>query len=224
MQGRRSIIKQENTELPNDNIEITPSYNYLGITLDNQLNLKKQIGITRRNSEHKLFIFRRNSPNLPEKAKLDVVKTMLLPIMDYGDIIYSVAPCTVVDTLQPVLSNALRTVYWRKGTKNHEKLHKLADLNLLKHRREMHLLKHAFDSSLCDDKIDKRPLRTRAHDARLLKVSRVHNPIYRKSLSHRDAILWNQLKVPTRLLRTSTGFNAWLKKEYDKKIKSLPDV
>ena len=83
-------------------------------------------------------------------------------------------------------------------------MHKLADLNLMKHRREIHLLKHAFNASLKDMNIDKRPLRTRAHDARLLKVSRVKNPIYRKSLIHRDAILWNQQKLPTRMLRTAT--------------------
>ena len=90
-------------KLGDEKIVNAPSYNYLGMTLDNKLNMKKQIGITKRNVEHKLYMFRRVRHNLPEKASLTVVKTMLLPILDYGDLIYSVAPVTILENLQPCL-------------------------------------------------------------------------------------------------------------------------
>ena len=154
-------LRRPKLQIGNDKIDNAPSYNYLGLTLDNQLNLKKQIGITRRNVEHKLYMFRRVRRNLPVAASLNVVKTMLLPILDYGDLIYGVAPPTTLDNLQPLVNNALRTVYWNKGTKNHEKLHKLAELNLLKQRREMHLLMHSFKASLDLARRDNRPIRTR---------------------------------------------------------------
>ena len=69
-----------------------------------------------------------------------------------------------------------------------------------------------------------RLIRTRAHDERLLKTNRVKNPAYRKSLLFRTATLWNRLDVATRRYKKETEFKAWLKKEYDKKIKALPDI
>ena len=208
----------------NDAIAIAPSYNYLGITLDNHLNMKKQIGITKRNVEHKLYMFRRVRPNFPEAASLDVVKTMLLPVLDYGDLVYGVAPETILDNLQPLVNSALRTVYWNKNTRNHQKLHKLAKLNLLKDRRKKHLLVHSFRASLKADRRDHRPIRTRAHDERLIVNTRAKNPAFRKSLLFRTASTWNKLDVTTRKYKNETEFKGWLKKEYDKKIEDLPDI
>ena len=198
--------------------------NYLGMTLDNILDMKKQIGVSKRNVDHKLYMFRRIRKNLPTSASLNVVKTMILPVLDYGDIIYDVAPKTIKDNLQPLISNALRTVYWNENTKNHQKLHKLADLNLLDDRREMHMLVHSFRASLKIDRIDHRPIRTRAHDERLIKSHRVKNGAYRKSLLHRTSTVWNRLDVAIRCHKNETEFKSWLKKEYDKKVKALPNV
>ena len=208
----------------NDAIDNAPSYNYLGMTLDNRLDLKKQIGVSKRNVEHKLYMFRRIRKNLPTSASLDVVKTMILPVLDYGDIIYDVAPKTTKDNLQPLINNALRTVYWNENTRNHEKLHKLADLNLLNDRRDSHMLLHSFRASLKQDRIDNRLIRTRAHDERLMKSHRVKNGAYRKSLLHRTSTIWNHLDVAVRQYKKETEFKSWLKKEYDKKIKLLPNI
>ena len=208
----------------NDKIENAPSYKYLGITLDNRLDLKKQVGITKRNVEHKLYMLRKIRKNFPEDTSLTVVKTMLLPILDYGELVYGVAPKTTLDNLQPLVNSALRTVYWNQNTRNHLKLHKLADLNLLHHRRESHLIAHSFKASLVPAKIDNRIIRTRRHDGRLMKVPRVKNPVFRKSLDFRTATIWNQQDIITRKTLHTTEFTAWLKKEYDKKITALPDV
>ena len=169
-------------------------------------------------------MFRRIRCNLPESASLDVVKTMLMPILDYGDLVYDIAPKTTKQNLQPLVNSSLRTVYWNKNTRNHEKLHKLADMNLLVDRREQHLLTHSFRASLQHHRLDHRPIRTRVHDERLIRVNRAYNPVFRKSLTYRTAEAWNHLDNAVRSYKTETEFKSWLKKEYDKKIVALPNI
>ena len=55
---RRPILK-----IGDDKIDNAPTYNYLGITLDCHLNMEKQIGVTKRNVEHKRYMFRRIRQN-----------------------------------------------------------------------------------------------------------------------------------------------------------------
>ena len=83
---------------------------------------------------------------------------------------------------------------------------------------------HSFRASLKYDRIDHRPIRTRAHDERLIRNIRDKNPVYMKSLLFRTATTWNRLDNEIRRYKNETEFKAWLKKEYDKKIESLPDI
>ena len=161
---------------------------------------------------------------LTEKAAVDVLKTMILPITDYGDICYMVAIKTHILKLQNAINKGLRTALCHRGTINTEKLMKVAKLNSLEDRREQHLSHKAFLQSLNINLVDRRPIRTRAHDERLLKVKRPLNPNYRKSLEYRLSMRWNSFENETRAIKEENQFKQWNDNIYKAKLKALPDI
>ena len=63
-----------------DEVAFTPTYNYLGVTLDNKLDFKKHVGVLNTNTDHKLYLFRSNRNDMNEGASVNVFKTMILPM------------------------------------------------------------------------------------------------------------------------------------------------
>ena len=213
-----------NLKIGNDRIQFTPTYNYLGLHLDSKLDFKKQVDNVAQKLEHKSYLYRRVRNNMTEEVAKDVLKTMLLPIVDYGDLIYSPCINTHLWKLQLIVNKNLRTCLWKKGTTNTEKLLKEANINFLADRREKHLQQKAFDLSLDIRAVDRRNIRTRKHDERLLKVTRPKNPIYRQSLEYRAAMKWNSFDIKVRAFKTREQFKQWNDGKYKDKIKSLPDL
>ena len=88
------------------------------------------------------------------------------------------------------------------------------NVNRLEDRRQMHLNTAAFDLSLDDSHIDKRDIRTRAHDQKLLNINRPINPFYRKSLEFRVPTTWNSFESDTRSIIDKDRFQRWNKKRF----------
>ena len=150
---------------------------------------------------------------MPDPSALKVVKSMILPVIDYGDTLYSVTNKTLMDQLQAAFDRALKTAYFMDEDKRDvDKLRGKAKVNLLIDRREMHLNSAAFTLSLCNDNIDDRDIRTRAHDGRMLKIIWPRDPLYRRSLEFRLPDTWNNLDIETRNITTVSEFQAWNKK------------
>ena len=208
----------------NDNIHYAPTYPYLGLTLDNMLNYKKHVNILERNLEHKTFILRKARKNMTEEVAIKVLKNMIIPIADYGDICYKISTKTHQNKIQLVINKALRTCIKDRGTINTEKLMKVADINYLSDRREQHQLQLAFNMSQDNRAIDRRNIRTRAHDERLLKVTRPKNPAYRHSVEYRLATTWNSLDTSIRSFTTKTQFKQWNDNIFKEKRNKLPNI
>lgn len=62
--------------------------NVLGVLLDVQLNFKKHVNHIIRSVAHKVYTLGKIRRKLTKKAATDIYKTMILPIMDYGDVFY----------------------------------------------------------------------------------------------------------------------------------------
>ena len=219
-----NILIHPSLTISNNLIMYTPTYNYLGLHLDNMLDFKKQVDTIAHKLEYKSYMFRRIRNNMTEDAAKKVLKSMILPIADYGDLIYGMCIKTHLWKLQLVINKALRTCLRNKGTTNTEKLLKAADINYLEDRREQHLMQKAFDVSLDIIALDRRIIRTRQHDERLLKVTRPKNPIYRRSIEYRVAIAWNKLDNSIRAYKSREQFKQWNDGKYKDKLKLLPDL
>ena len=72
------------------NIAYTPTYKYLG-TLDPLLKFSHHAATVKHNIRHKVYLFNRIKYNLPESPAVKVIKTMIIPIIDYCDVFYDVA-------------------------------------------------------------------------------------------------------------------------------------
>ena len=174
-----------NIVIAGEKIKSAPTYKYLGVTLDPLLSYSHHIATVKRNVQHKLYLFNKIKYNMPKTAAIKIVKSMILPIMDYCDVFYGIATKTNCHKLQLLQNRALKIAYRRQGITNIATLHRKAKLNKLKHRRQQHLWEIAFRKSLMDTKLDNRQIRTRVHDQRLLRVIKAKKPAYRKSLRYR---------------------------------------
>ena len=70
-------------------VDYVSSYLYLGVDIDNMLTFKKHFENTFKNVSHKLFILRKTRQMINIKAALDITKTMLCSVIDYGNIFLS---------------------------------------------------------------------------------------------------------------------------------------
>ena len=85
---------------------------------------------------------------LNEKASLLVYKNMLLPILEYGDMLYTGLTATCKKRLQTLQNKGLRCALKRDMDTSTDKLHSEANLLKLEYRRQQHLLNFMYDMSL----------------------------------------------------------------------------
>ena len=204
--------------LQNSPVTYAPTYKYLGVTLDPLLNFSHHVPTVKHSVRHKVYLFNRSKFDLPEKESVKIVKTMILPVVDYCDVFYDVAGQTSLEGIQILINKSLKIAYRRSGILNTAALHRKAKLNKLKDRRHYHLMEMAFKASLDETALDIRPIRTRLHDQRLLKQSRSLNPAYTRSLEYRLAGAWNKLQVVTRSIKEGPKFTKWNKEFHDNLI------
>ena len=145
---------------------------------------------------------------------------MLLPVIDYGSLLYTVAKNSAKNKLQLLINKGMRSTYFDGGTKNTVKLQKKGGVLSLNDRVDKLLHIESFKMSLCQEKLDIRNIHTRAHDQRLLKQKRVGNPAYRKSLEFRTVTKWNSLDVNIRKIDDMPSFRTWLDSFFKNKLES----
>ena len=100
------------------------SYKYLGVTLDSQLNYEKHIQQTISSASGKLAQFRRMRGFLNEKAALLVYKNMLLPVIEYRDILLTGATTVRRKKLQTLQNKGLRCALRKDRFTSSSELHR----------------------------------------------------------------------------------------------------
>ena len=109
--GSRSKVKKcdrAKITLNGVKLKLVPSYKYLGMVLDSTLNYTNHISATIRTVQHKLAILGKVKRYLHNDVALKIYKTMLLPYLDYADVIFSKAKSTELDKLQRLQNRSLR--------------------------------------------------------------------------------------------------------------------
>ena len=92
-------------------LEIVPQYKYLGIQLDQDMNMYAHIDNMYRMASDKLFMFRLNRQYLTEFAAVTIVKTMILPYLDMGNCFLTGVKQKETDRLETLLNTSLRVAY-----------------------------------------------------------------------------------------------------------------
>ena len=124
-------------EINSQEIHYVNSYLYLGIDIDEQLSFKKYFTTLLQNVSHKLYILRKVRPMLNAKAALDIVKTMICSIIDYGNIFIDTCTAQDLQDLQILQNNALRCCYNVSDPRDEHviDLHRNANMEMLDVRR-----------------------------------------------------------------------------------------
>ena len=125
------------------------SYKYLGVWLDCKLSFQTHIKHLQSKVKCRIgFLFRKNKASFSHAAKLTLVKLAILPILDFGDVIYKLASNTLLSKLDAVYHSAIRFVTKAPYTTHHCDLYVLVTWSSLHIRRQTHWLQVIYKSWL----------------------------------------------------------------------------
>ena len=124
----------------NQNIEQVSSFKYLGIILDDSLNFIEHIDHVYKKSCNKLGAIRKCRKHLNKGLSLMMYKSLVVPLIDYCDIVYMQTNKDSLQKLQIVQNIACRLIL-EAGPRDHiEEMHKELKIDYLNTRRYNHLL------------------------------------------------------------------------------------
>ena len=111
--GTSQKIKNSQIEIAcqGNQLATTTSYRYLGVNLDQTLNLTAHVDKVYKKASGRLNLLRRIRPNLTKKAALTIYKTMLLPIFTYCSIITASYTRTVEQKIANFEQRAYTIIY-----------------------------------------------------------------------------------------------------------------
>ena len=169
--SNRKDTVYRNITLNNENIEHVTVFKYLGIHLDTRLGYHSQYKETYKLSSYKLLMLKCIRPFINENAALTILKTMLLPYLDMGNMFLTGLPLTDRDKLDTILNTGLRTVFnVRYPTEVHRlELYTRSNMLPLEYRRKFFLLTLVHQLISVESIPIKEPARvTRANQGRSL--------------------------------------------------------
>ena len=125
-------------------------------------------------------------------AALRIYNVMILPYLDYGDIVYQSAIMDKLNKLQKLQNRALRTItrydtYYKSTTEIEQDLRALP----LSRRRYLHLLNGTFRQAYQTKYVDNRNLLTRGRNKKLLICPGPKTEQLKKSVIYNTASRWN---------------------------------
>ena len=183
-------------KLNNAVLQTVNSYKYLGVTLDSQLNYNLHVNRLISTATGKLKQFQRMRSFLNVKAALLVYKNMLLPLLEYGDILLSATSNVNKKRLQVLQNKGLRCALNKGIETSTDELHRDANLLRLKYRREQHLLNYMYDQAQIPSMLKsktKSAIQTRSSSKKVMRIKTPSTERFKKSLAYVGPKKWNDL-------------------------------
>ena len=212
----RSVIKKSKNvdmllSLNNTVLEKVCSYKYLGFILDDQLNFNKHITGTVNIVSHKLYLLSKVRKYLTKHACILVFKTMILSLIEYGNIVYAGTTNKNLDKLDKLFYRGLRICDGTNARISNMQLRNDCYIDTLSARRNTHLLLFMHKQTNNKDIIKKTNVLTRLHQAPVFKTYKPNNEKARQNILYRGACLWNEQPANDRNLDFK-AFKSKLKK------------
>ena len=215
--GSRAKVKKckrANITLKGERLKLVPTYKYLGVLLDSTLSYKSHISSVLRNVQHKVSMLSKVKRYLTTDVAVQIYKSMLLPYFDYADVIFNKANATDLDKLQRLQNRCLRLCLGHNRFYGTDEAHAEASVPFLKNRRKAHVLNFMYiRKDTKPNLLNRREIRTRAHDAPLFTVKIPRCEAYKRSVGYSGAETWNGLPPNVRNLIPFKTFKEHQKKE-----------
>ena len=173
-------------------------YKYLGFILDDQLNFNKHIAEISKLVSHKLYLLSKIRKYITQKACVIIFKSMVLSLIEYGDIIYQGTSCKNLDKLDKLFYRGLRICDNSNIRITKNVLYTDCHISSLEIRRELHLLLFMHKQLKNEELLKKPNIHTRLHQAPVFKLYKPNNEKARQNIIYRGALLWNSLPADNR--------------------------
>ena len=119
-------------------------YKYLGIYLDSTLTFNKHIDYVNKIVTHKTFLLSKIRGFIDQSTALHIFKSMIVPIFDYGNIVYACGSMNKLDKLKHTQNRGLKVCLGKHGRISTSELHRLAGVPQLYARTCSMLKKYMF--------------------------------------------------------------------------------
>ena len=199
-----SVVK-----LSDQQLELVNNYKYLGITVDQNLDMFSHIDSMFRMASDKLRLLRYVRKFLTTKALLLIVKTMILPYLDLGNCFLTGVKLKETDRLETLLNTSLRLAYQisKPVDISRYKLHCQSMILPLNYHRKYFLLTTLYrliHNGCISLKAITRD--TRYNSGPVIDFDVPHTTRCQKLPYYTAASLWNSLPAETRLSPSMNNF------------------
>ena len=201
--------------LKGENLKVVKTFNYLGVLIDSTLSFEKQCNKIISSGRLKLKNLRHLKKYMDSELALLMYKTMIMPTLEYGDVILESGPALLHKEVQTVQNHCLRCCLSIMDPRliRITELHTTCKCTKLIHRRNVNLLGmvHKFASSPDNVMLPTRVLRSNVN--RKIKLQRPKGQCYRDSPMYRGMLLWDKLEAKTQNIMDYDAFMETVKKE-----------
>lgn len=183
-------------------LDYVSEYKYLGLTIYTKLNFKKHLVNTLKSVSHKAYQLNKIRHSLSAKTALQSYKTMILPIIDYGDIFLQNKSSKYMSKLQTIQNRCIRTISKLPRLTNTKEEEKMLELLPLNERRALHTLQFAHELTINEKTLftNTTTLQSQRATTRAMNPERHQFKIFRptktlteKSISYCMRKAWNRL-------------------------------
>ncbi len=189
--------------------------------MDDHLTFKDHINYVHKKSSKKLGILRKSREYLDRKTSLVLYKSLIVPYIDYCDLVYM---CTTEKNLQKLqlIQNTACRIILQVDDMSVKNVHSELNLSTLKDRCNYHLSvechKNIYNSTSGLHhffiKCGERAVRTtRGTASELMVVPDIRSELGRRAFSYRGPNHWNKISAETRKINSLPSFKTHLSKE-----------
>ena len=181
-----------------EQLETVTNYNHLGVKLDQTLRYDLHAKMIIQRVSDKIDYLKRIRRFINAKAAMSIYKKMILPLLEYGNILLISTTVETRRKLQTLQNKALKCAMGLDPLTGTKEVHRLAKLDPLRIRRKKHILQlmhkqqHSQGPKLWNKKrVQREGVRTRNSHRKLFAVKKCRKERYRKSITNKAPYLWN---------------------------------
>ena len=204
----------------NEPIECVSSTKYLGVLLDEHLTFDQHIAYIHQKSTKKLGVLYKSKDFLNQSTKILLYKSLIVPHLDYCDIVYMHSTETNLNKLQLIQNVACRIILGADINTSIDRMHSELGLLTLKQRRYLHQAMDCFnniniaESGLHDmyETIDNRARVTRNTGTKCMKVPNIRTTVGRKAYCYTGPSFWNSVEPEAQGIECKNAFKKHISK------------
>ena len=198
-------------------IEEVSQYKYLGIKLDQTLKYDLHAKAVIQRVSDKIIYLKRIRRFITATAALSIYKNMILPILEYGDVLMLSLNVNLKKKLQTMQNKALKCALGLDPYTTSDEVHRLAKLDTLKVRREQHTLQLMFkqrDNPFLWKKkrVRRSGVLTRSAGKKQFILKKHKTERFQRSVTNKAPLLWNKLPKNIQDIRELNLFKQTIRK------------